>query len=236
MTGASARNLRAVFFDAGNTLFAVHPSVGAWYAEVARQYGTVCDPRQVEDDFRAEWEIHSRTEASRRQSTPEAERAWWRDLTKAVMDRAGGVRRFEAFFEELYELFASGRVWRVFPEVETVLAACRERGLVLGIVSNWDSRLLQICEALHLTPKVDFILASNLVGAAKPDPHIFQLALQRAGVAAADALHIGDSLQEDVFGAQAAGLNALWLTRSGAAEAPPRVTKVDSLLGVLDWC
>jgi putative hydrolase of the HAD superfamily len=227
---------RAIFFDAGNTLFAVHPSVGAWYAEVARQYGTVCDPRQMEEYFRAEWDARSRGSASARQQTPDDERNWWRGLVRGVMDRAGRVRRFEAFFEELYDLFASGRVWRVFPEVESVLATCRERGVVLGIVSNWDSRLLKICEALHLTPKVDFILASNVVGVAKPDPRIFHLALRQAGVTAAEALHIGDSLQEDVFGAMAAGLEALWLTRSGSSEAPPKVTKVDSLLSILDRC
>ncbi len=228
--------VRAVFFDAGNTLFEVHPSVGAWYAEVARQYGTVCDSRQVEEHFRAEWDIRSRGNASSRRQTPEDERNWWRGLVQAVMDRAGGVRRFEAFFDELYELFAGGRVWRVFPEVESVLSACRERGLVLGIVSNWDSRLPRICEALGLTPKVDFVLASAVVGVAKPDPQIFHLALRRAGVAAAEAVHVGDSLQEDVRGATAAGLKALWLARATRADAPPEVTKVDSLLSVLDHC
>ncbi|MEW6516167.1 MAG: HAD-IA family hydrolase [candidate division FCPU426 bacterium] len=229
--GAPHRKYRAIFFDAGNTLFAVHPSVGAWYADVAQRHGLECDPQALEDYFRAEWE-----QRAVRYLAPADEHEWWRGLVRAVMDRAGGIRRFDPFFEDLYDLFASERVWRLFPETREVLAACRGRGAVVGIVSNWDSRLERICAGLGLTPQVDFILASAVVGVAKPDPGIFRLALQRAGVAADEALHIGDSLQDDVMGARAAGLDALWLTREGGSDGPPEVRQAASLRSVLNLC
>jgi putative hydrolase of the HAD superfamily len=84
----------------------------------------------------------------------------------------------------------------------------------LGIVSNWGWCLPRICRQLGLARYFDFILASSRVGYAKPHPGIFQRALAIAGVAPAQALHVGDSVYADVDGARAVGMDAVLLDRS----------------------
>ena len=125
------------------------------------------------------------------------------------------VKEFDASFEELYDRFACAEAWRLFPDAVPLLEELKKRGKIVGIVSNWDSRLFGICESLGLGSYLHFILASAVVGAAKPHPKIFQEALKRAGVTPEEALHVGDSLEDDVRGAQGVGIRAVFLDRNG---------------------
>jgi putative hydrolase of the HAD superfamily len=118
--------------------------------------------------------------------------------------------------------------FRPYPEVPETLRAWRERGLKLVVVSNWDVSLHEVLDRTELTPLLDGAISSAEHGAAKPDPSIFAAGLELAGVPAAEALHVGDSVEADVDGARAAGLEAVLVVRDGAA-APPGVRAVPSL-------
>ena len=83
------------------------------------------------------------------------------------------------------------------------------------VVSNWDVSLAEVLERVGLAPLLDGVVTSAAVGAAKPDPAIFAHALALAGVPAARARHVGDSLDEDVAGARAAGIEPVLLRRDG---------------------
>jgi len=115
-------------------------------------------------------------------------------------------------------------VWLAFPDAAEVLGALKSRGLVLGVVSNWEdtpgSSLEGILEAVGLMRYLDFALPSHAVGAAKPNPRIFQAALQRAGVSAWEAVHVGDSLTTDVAGARGAGITPILIDRRGRRASP----------------
>jgi putative hydrolase of the HAD superfamily len=102
-----------------------------------------------------------------------------------------------------------------FDDACPVLLALRERGLRLVVVSNWDCSLEEVLAEIGLRPLVDAVVTSAEVGAAKPDRRIFEAGLAAAGCAAPEALHVGDSLENDVAGARAAGIPALLLDRSG---------------------
>lgn len=229
------KKYRAIFLDAGNTLLQPYPSVGALYAEAAAAYGFVREPAAVEKIFKEEWNQRSREHSLAAASSGKAERAWWHALVKSVFHRLGEFPRFEEYFSHLYELFATGKAWRLFPDALEVLEECGRRGVILGIVSNWDSRLPDICRELGLAPCLRFILYSAQAGVSKPDSKIFRLALQRAGVEAGEALHVGDSWEDDVLGARQAGLDALWLRRDGGRPSP-RVATADSLRALLKLC
>jgi putative hydrolase of the HAD superfamily len=118
--------------------------------------------------------------------------------------------------------------FRPYPEVPGVLEALRARGAGLAVVSNWDVSLHDVLERTGLRDLVDAVVISAELGAAKPDPAIFHVALQALGVQAGDALHVGDSLEQDVRGAMAAGVAAVLVVRDGAV-APPGVPSVSSL-------
>ena len=106
-----------------------------------------------------------------------------------------------------------------YPEVPDALRSLRRLGLRLVVVSNWDVSLHERLAETGLAELVDGVVASAEIGSAKPDPAIFARGLALAGVAAEEAWHVGDSLDADVRGAQAAGLRAVLLARDGAAAA-----------------
>ncbi|MCS7311395.1 MAG: HAD-IA family hydrolase [Acidobacteria bacterium] len=117
---------------------------------------------------------------------------------------------FEAYFAALYETFATPAVWRLDPAALEVLKTLRQKGLRVGVISNFDSRLPVLLERLGLTPWLDVIVYSSAVGAAKPEVGIFLEACRQAGVAPAEALHVGDDPELDYWGARRAGLHARW--------------------------
>jgi putative hydrolase of the HAD superfamily len=118
--------------------------------------------------------------------------------------------------------------FRAYPEVPGVLARLRAGGARLAVVSNWDVSLHDVLERTGLRPLVDAVVISAELGVAKPDPAIFRAALDRLGAPADGAVHVGDSLEHDVAGARAAGLEAVLVARNGAP-VPEGVRAVRSL-------
>jgi len=227
--------VRAVFFDAGGTLFRPYPSVGEVYSEVAGRHGLCTDSAAVEESFHELWVARDGLASLSTRSGEKEEKSWWRELVREVFSKFGRVADFEVFFDELYDRFASPQTWRLFPDSLPALQALRRRGKILGIVSNWDSRLFGICEGLGLRQYLDFVLASAVVGAAKPHPMIFQEALRHARVGPSEAVHVGDSLEDDVLGAQRSGIHAVFIDRKGnRASQAPTISALQFLWGLFE--
>ena len=148
-------------------------------------------------------------------ATPELEKSWWRALVKDVFSEIASDDRFDTFFDELYDTFGQAQSWRLYPEVRETLSRLKSKGFILGIISNWDSRLLALCRQMDLEPYFHFILVSALVGHSKPGAKIFQDALKLAGCAPHEAIHVGDSFQDDYEAARQAGIGAIYLDRAG---------------------
>ena len=110
------------------------------------------------------------------------------------------------------------------------VADLRARGHRLVVVSNWDCSLPDWLGPTGLLELVDGVVTSADAGAAKPDPAVFRKALELAGVEGAGAVHVGDSLDNDVAGARALGIRAILVQREG--EPPPGVESVRALTEV----
>ncbi len=145
-----------------------------------------------------------------------------------VFYRVGMFERFDEFFEHVFDVFAAPATWKLFPEVLPTLSALKSRGLELGIVSNFDSRLFHVLRGLGIADLFDTVTISSLAHAAKPSPKIFEFALEQHAVEPVDALHVGDSLRDDVEGAKKAGLGAVLLARQGK-QAPPGIPVIRTL-------
>jgi putative hydrolase of the HAD superfamily len=130
--------------------------------------------------------------------------------------------------DDVLEALLAAIRFRAYPEVADVLARLRAGGARLAVVSNWDVSLHDVLERTGLRPLVDAVVISAELGVAKPDPAIFRAALDRLDAAADGAVHVGDSLEHDVAGARAAGVEAVLVARNGAA-APDGVRTVRSL-------
>lgn len=202
-----------ICFDAGGTLLRPFPSVGEIYSRVARRYGCIVPAESIETRFRELWQKRDSIGSLVSYSDEKIEKDWWRLMVKEVFSHFDPVADFDSFFHELYDLFAGPECWQLYPETLEVLEELRRRKKKMCVISNWDSRLLNLCKQLELEQYFEFILISAVFGFSKPNPKIFQEALKRAGAAPAEALHIGDSLEDDVRGALDAGMSAVFLDR-----------------------
>jgi putative hydrolase of the HAD superfamily len=207
------QDFKAIFFDAGGTLFHPYPSVGEIYVEVARRYGCHAQPAEIEKIFRSVWRHKDEAASLVSHSSEKIEKQWWYHLVFEVFSHVGGVPDFDRFFDELYHIFAAPAVWRVYPGTEEILERLSKDHKRLAIVSNWDSRLFGLVSGLGLDRYFEFVLASAVVGFSKPSPKIFEEALRKMNVLPQEAVHIGDSLEDDIKGAANAGIRAVLIDR-----------------------
>ena len=213
--------IQAITFDAVGTLMRIAEPVGETYARLAHDLGATLSPRALDEGFRGVFAhmppmaFPGLDEVKRLR----AERDWWHALVERVVRHAGRIpdfeADFEAYFDALFSHYASGAAWRAYPEAHQALRSARGRGLRVGVVSNFDSRLPSILRELGFESLVDTVVYSTDCGAAKPDRRIFRHALEALDATADTALHVGDSLDTDYHGALAAGMRAVHLHRGG---------------------
>lgn len=203
-----------VFFDAGGTLFRAFPSVGQIYHRVAERYGARSDPDELDRVFRQKWVAHDGAKRALAEPDLEAERQWWRSLVHDVFSSFGGVPRFETFFEELYPIFGTAAAWQLYPGVNETLGELKRRGKRLGIISNWNENLPHLCKELGLHDYFDVVISSGRIGVAKPGTRIFEAAIEAMGVEPRRAVHVGDSVRDDVEGARRMGMHGILIDRT----------------------
>ena len=117
-----------------------------------------------------------------------------------------------AALQELNAYHREQNLWeRVAPGVVPALEALRALGLRLTVVSNANGTLCAHLDRLDLTRWFDCVLDSCDLGVEKPDPRMFEMALERSGARAETTIHVGDLYHVDVVGARAAGLRGVLL-------------------------
>jgi putative hydrolase of the HAD superfamily len=232
---------KAVFFDAGHTLLYAHPDLGSVYAKVTAALGARVAPERFAEVFVPVFREATKQYAQVAEASDALDLAMWRDITRRIYDRLPPLAGldFEDWFARLYRRFGEPEVWRFDDDVEPALRELRRLGLKIGVISNWDSRLKMISHGLGLTELVDFLVISAEAGVRKPDPRIFGLALEKAGVRADEAVHVGDLVEDDVDGARRAGLRPVLidrrkrLTAGGFPADVARVTSLEELFPLL---
>lgn len=210
---------RIILLDAVGTLFGVKSSVGEVYAAIARQFGVEVSVAALNQAFfqsfrAAEPPAFGVIEPTELQAR---EFAWWLAIATNTFKQADVFHQFpdfSEFFAALYAYFATDAPWVVYADVKPALERWQRMGIPLGVLSNFDSRLYPVLQALDLASFFTSITISTEVGAAKPDPKIFAIALQKHDCLPNDAWHIGDSFQEDYQAAKAVGMRGIWLRRN----------------------
>jgi putative hydrolase of the HAD superfamily len=209
--------LKAVFFDAAGTLFEPREPIGQSYARIAREYGVDAKVAEVDKAFRLAFHNSPALAFGPGRGAPELrrlEREWWRDLVEKTFAGLGNFRDFAAYFDALFSFFAEPEHWVADPGAGPLLADLRERGLALGVISNFDYRLYGILDGLGLSQFFDSITISSEAGFAKPSKKLFEAALAHHQIAAIEAMHVGDSEHLDQAGAASAGIRAILIDRS----------------------
>jgi putative hydrolase of the HAD superfamily len=228
LTSSLHMNYDAVLFDAAETLFTTRGSVGELYAEAARDFGSTAAAAEIQSAFARQFRHAGPTSAA-------GEKAWWRDVVRRVFAEVGMVDDFDGLFERLYGMFRGSGSWMLYPETLETLESLKARGLKLGIVSNFDSRIYGVLDGLAIRRFFDAVTISSEVGTAKPDPEIFHAAVRAIGVPDRRILFTGDNLASDVEGGARAGLFAVLVDRHDRHPGAgfPRVRDLRGILGML---
>jgi putative hydrolase of the HAD superfamily len=212
--------IQVVFFDAAGTLFHVKGSVAEIYLRHAEKYGVMSSPAMlsaVSAAFRRAF--HEAPPPAFTVSNPSdikrCERLWWFDIVHNVFYRVGMFEGFDEYFDEVFPAFEGPAYWVLYPETLSVLKSLKEQGVELGVISNFDSRLFTVLRGLGLSELFDTVTISTLSHVAKPSSRIFQLALDKHAVDPEEAMHVGDSVRDDLEGARRAGLHAALIDRDG---------------------
>ncbi len=193
--------------DAGNTvIFLDHARLAALASELGH-------------DLSAEALVRAEGEAKRLAETGElADVEWafrhkpgavaWGKMVATIVVRAGfPLARASALLDHAWPVHEMKNLWCRVPEgLGEALDAARARGVRVAIISNSEGMLDRLFADLGILGHFDLVVDSGKVGIEKPDPRIFQVALDRFGVPASRALHLGDVFATDVLGARAAGI------------------------------
>lgn len=218
---------RAVFFDVDFTLIYPGPTFqGQGYARFCAEHAVTVDPTLFDSAVAAASFILDEVE------DPNYDANLFVHYTATIIEHMGGrganvVRVAEC----IYEQWAGNHHFEIYEDVGPVLQDLSAAGFVLGAISN-SHRSLDVFTA-HF--KIDHLIGTTISSAQhgymKPHRSIFDAALDRAGVAASDAVMVGDSLKADIEGARAAGMRGVLLRRSGDIPRllPPGVSVITSL-------
>jgi len=230
-----------VFLDLVGTLIRGTRPIGEQYAEQVERFGARPDPARLDRAFRQAMSAAPPMAFPGRTFGEAAalEREWWVAVVRDVIDRAGVADQlrgpaFDRFFVALFDHFTTSAAWELYPDVLPALTGLRERGITLGLITNYDTRVFPVLEALGLAPLLSAVVIPAHVGAAKPAPAIFLEALGRLGADPAGSLHVGDELDDDYRGAEGAGLRAVLLDRSGRYQREEGVRRIASLAELVD--
>ncbi len=209
-------SIKAVFFDVGATLLTPAANEGTTFTHIAQQLGVAIDPKEVARNVPLMYGLY--------EQLYEQDDSFWSDDVRAraiwiemyeymasLLDIPPDMRR--ALAEEVYLYYFSPGAWKLFDDVLPTLDFLRERGIRMALISNWDSSLSPIIEGLNMAQYFETIVASAVVRLHKPMPEIFNLTLDRLGLDANEALHVGDHVSADALGAAAVGITPILLDR-----------------------
>ncbi|GAB5589809.1 hypothetical protein Unana1_04709 [Umbelopsis nana] len=223
--------IRLITFDAYNTVFKPKGGISAQYEMEARKLGISVSREAINKSFRpalnsqvSKYPLYGLSQGL----TP---RIWWQDVVRSTFIGAGASERdldekFPVLFDTIWTRFTSADGYEVFSDVFSTLKELKSRNITLGVVSNSDERVAQVLESLKLDSYFDFVLTSSMARCEKPAREIFDQALQlgskgSTAIQASQALHIGDDVKRDYFGARNAGWHSLLLRRDKLSYEEP---------------
>jgi putative hydrolase of the HAD superfamily len=214
---------KAVVFDVDFTLARPGPQLGPeGYRAVGLRHGLELDPARYEDARVAA------LETLERHPELDHDEEIWILFTQRIMEGMGGTGDTYAAAAELTRAWEHAHHFELFDDARPALAELRARGLKLGLLSNTARDLAEFVR--HHALDVDAVLTSKAHGKTKPHETIFRRMLELLAVEPADAVMIGDTLEDDIEGARAVGMRALLLDRVGRyADVPGRLTDLRGL-------
>ncbi len=217
--------LRAVIFDVDFTLAKPGPDLGAeGYRRLGERYGLDLDPA-LYDEARiaafAEVKLHPELDHD--------EEIWVLFTERVIIGMGGKGNTYDAAVE-MEHAWVHSHHFEIFEDALPTIEAVRERGLLIGMLSNSSRDLADF--VAHHGLYADAVLTSNMHGKTKPHSSIFHALLEELGVEAHEAVMVGDMLEDDIEGARAVGMHAVLIDREN--RYPEIEDRLPDLTGLLE--
>jgi len=207
---------KAVFFDFYNTLATHHPPREQAYVNACRELGIKVEARALFNSLPAA-DIYWRDENSRSpidKRTPEEKIDLYAEYGTRILQGAGVEISRDTAFQILAKLQQHKWEFKAYDDTLPTLKELKNRGLILGLVSNVAQDMESTYAELGLQPYLDFKVTSFEVGYDKPRPEIFMAALKKAQVKPEESIYVGDQYHLDIVGARGVGMKALLIDRN----------------------
>lgn len=194
---------KALLVDAAGTLLVPSQPMAQIYRKIGEKYGVQYSEDEILNRYR--WAYEQPWGRSRLRYVADARPFW-----QFIVSSSTGCSDLQ-YFEELYQYYTTEKAWHLCdPDAEKVFQALRKAGVKTAVVSNFDTRLRPLLQALKCDHWFDAVAVSAEVAAEKPNPMIFLKACESLGVKPEEAVHVGDDRRNDIWGARDAGCDA-WL-------------------------
>lgn len=211
---------KLVTFDVTDTLLEYRMDPGSQYAEAGCMFGVHCEPAQLSANVKKQMKTMSKLYPNFGKTHNMPWQNWWRTVVfNSFKDCSNGSQIDEQSLhniaDQLITKYEDASVWKVADGSRNLLNCLQQNNICLGIISNFDTRLLNILKNMHLHHEFQFIITSYRVNCEKPDEKIFAKALEESRVPLIkpqDALHIGNTPLKDYVGARNAGWKAILMT------------------------
>lgn len=228
-------SVEIVFFDAGETLLRPEPNFRDAAAAVYRSRGHAVESQDIvrTGELMTRKFVEAAESGVVMSASPSASRDFWTsvyvEMTAALgLDDDGAP-------EALLEHFSDPASYGLFDDVVPCLDALAERGLRLGVISNFEAWLDPMLSSLGIKERFDVVAISGPLGVEKPDRRIFDWAVEQAGVAHSACAHVGDQPAFDSGPALELGMRGILLDRYGrwGGVEHPKVASLDELVDLL---
>jgi REG-2-like HAD superfamily hydrolase len=210
-----------ITLDAAGTIIDHRWDPGGIAAQAARSVGLLVSAERSRPAYGEVFaRFRSEQEELERIGDRAAVKSMWQRQMAAWLVEVGGKEEDAPEVLSRFEELAFGprsHVFALFEDALPAIESIKAAGFKLGVISNWDHTLFGVLESLGVDGEFDFVIASLVFGAEKPEKSIFMKACEHGRSAPERTLHVGDSEYDDFLGARNAGMHALLIDRSKPA-------------------
>ncbi|XP_076169470.1 rhythmically expressed gene 2 protein [Ptiloglossa arizonensis] len=232
---------RLVTFDVTGTLLMT--KLEEHYVKIGTQHGLSVDPRKLARSFKNSFVKLSVEHPVYGKHTGIGWENWWRQIVHNVFkDQHNYISEstLNKVANSLIECYGTSMCWHKYPGTIELLEYLQKKGMILGVISNFDERLEAILLDTRIRFYFSFVLTSYNFGVEKPDTSIFNEALRLTkeqhsiDVTPQEAIHIGDSVKNDYIGAKTANWNAILIKHDDDVKNEQNVHKKDVFKNLQD--
>jgi FMN phosphatase YigB (HAD superfamily) len=233
--------IKTVFFDWFNTLALYSPPREELQSQALREVGIDISPEKIrpalliaDKNFFEEYATSPIPNRSPEEQAKIYARYQQTILTESGVSVPDSPDILAKIMKKANELYKDIK-FVLFDDVLPIVKTLKGKNLTLGLLTNMHSDMKPICSELGLEPYIDFIVTSGEAGADKPQPQIFLAALERAGVEASEAVHVGDQYKLDAVGAMGVGIKPILIDRYNLFPEVTDCPRVQSLAEVTEY-